>query len=51
MTPLRLAALAVLWLAGCGIYGPPERVTAPQPETPPAQGAPAEDREDPEKPQ
>lgn len=31
MTRIGAAALAALWLAGCGIYGPPERATKPAP--------------------
>jgi hypothetical protein len=51
----RLAALLLLGLTACGIYGPPERATPPSPEGQPAAdpsaAAGAEDCEDGEQPQ
>ena len=52
MKQLAWTALAVLGLAGCGIYGPPERAAAPQPEAPVAAvdaGLPEQSRDEPEK--
>lgn len=54
MTRARLAALLLLGLTACGVYGPPERTAIPAAEPPAADqsaGAADENCEDGEQPQ